>query len=202
MVDYKFEWNFEQDREQNFRRWWRVEQRGTGRLQHRAGAGSWGAGDIQSDGGEMAERGRPKKERAQLVDVPKQFDADSEFGLTEMQTAFVWHYSQGGCGQTEAARRAGFSFPAMSASKLMNGRDHPNVVKAVRAEQEELRQKYAITPEKTGSMLWKIAETSFENGAYNAAVSAVKELNQLAGLTIQRSQKPQYQRQPRQHDEG
>ena len=37
-------------------------------------------------------------------------------------------------------------------------------------------------------MLWKIAETSFETGAYNAAVSAVKELNQLAGLTIQRSQ--------------
>ena len=22
MVDYRFEWNFEQDREQNFRRWW------------------------------------------------------------------------------------------------------------------------------------------------------------------------------------
>ena len=33
-----------------------------------------------------------------------------------------------------------------------------------------------------------IAETAFENGAYNAAVSAVKELNQLAGLTIHRSQ--------------
>jgi hypothetical protein len=108
----------------------------------------------------MAERGRPKKERPQLAKAPVQFDEDDEFGLTKMQTAFVWHYSQGGCGQTEAARRAGFSFPAMSASKLMNGRDHPNVVKAVRAEQEELRQKYAITPEKTGSMLWKIAETS------------------------------------------
>jgi hypothetical protein len=39
------------------------------------------------------------------VEVPKQFDADTEFGLTEMQTAFVWHYSQGGCGQTEAARK-------------------------------------------------------------------------------------------------
>ena len=81
----------------------------------------------------MAERGRPKKERQQLVDVPKQFEADSEFSITEMQTAFVWHYTQGGCGQTEAARKAGFSFPAMSASKLMNGRDHPNVVKAIRA---------------------------------------------------------------------
>tara|TARA_R110000796_G_scaffold90418_3_gene194275 strand:- start:2059 stop:2574 length:516 start_codon:yes stop_codon:yes gene_type:complete len=136
----------------------------------------------------MADRGRPKKERAQLVEVPKQFSADDEYGLTEMQTAFVWHYTQGGCGQTEAARKSGFSFPAMSASRMMNGRDHPKVIKAIRAEQEELRQKFAITPEKTGSMLWKIAETSFENGAYNAAVSAVKELNQLAGLTIQRSQ--------------
>ena len=165
-----------------------VEQRRARRIQSRAGAGSWGAADIQYDGVTMAERGRPKKERAQLVEVPKQFSADDEYGLTEMQTAFVWHYTQGGCGQTEAARKSGFSFPAMSASRMMNGRDHPKVIKAIRAEQEELRQKFAITPEKTGSMLWKIAETSFENGAYNAAVSAVKELNQLAGLTIQRSQ--------------
>jgi hypothetical protein len=160
MVDYKFEWDFEQTREENYRRW---------RQLNNAERDAYGlAQELEAGAREifnkmeatMAERGRPKKERAQLVDVPKQFDADSEFGLTEMQTAFVWHYSQGGCGQTEAARRAGFSFPAMSASKLMNGRDHPNVVKAVRAEQEELRQKYAITPEKTGSMLWKIAETS------------------------------------------
>ena len=55
-------------------------------------------------------------------------------------------------------------------------------------KQDDLREKYAITPQKTGSMLWKIADTSFETGAYNAAVSAVKELNQLAGLTIHRSQ--------------
>jgi hypothetical protein len=37
-------------------------------------------------------------------------------------------------------------------------------------------------------MLWNIAETSFESGQYNAAVSAVKELNNLAGLSIHRSQ--------------
>ena len=133
-------------------------------------------------------KGRPKKDRPKLAEVPQQFTPNEEFGLTEMQTAFVWHYAHGGCGQTEAARRAGFTYPAMSASKLMNGRDHPHVVKAIRAEQEEMRQRYAITPEKTGQMLWKIAETSFEGGNYNAAVSAVKELNQLAGLTIQRSQ--------------
>jgi 3-keto-L-gulonate-6-phosphate decarboxylase len=60
--------------------------------------------------------------------------------------------------------------------------------RAVRIKQDELREKYAITPQKTGAMLWSIAETAFETGAYNAAVSAVKELNQLAGLTIHRSQ--------------
>ena len=37
-------------------------------------------------------------------------------------------------------------------------------------------------------MLWKIMETAYENGQYNAAVSAIKELNQLGGLSINRSQ--------------
>ena len=105
-----------------------------------------------------------------------------------MQTSFVWHYTEGACGQTEAARRAGFSYPASAATKMLDGKTFPKVTRAVRVKQDELREKYAVTPQKTGAMLWKIAETSFENGAYNAAVSAVKELNQLAGLTIHRSQ--------------
>ena len=71
---------------------------------------------------------------------------------------------------------------------MLNGQHFPRVTKAVRLKQEELRQKYAITPEKTGTMLWKVAETAFEDGHYNAAVSAIKELNQLAGLSINRSQ--------------
>jgi LysM repeat protein len=37
-------------------------------------------------------------------------------------------------------------------------------------------------------MLWKIAETAFGAGHYNASVSAIKELNQLAGLSVNRSQ--------------
>ena len=133
-------------------------------------------------------RGRPRKPHPELVEVPKGFDEDPELGLTEMQAAFVWHYTEGSCGQTEAARRAGFSYPGASSTKLLDGETFPNVTRAIRMKQDELKAKYAITPEKTGSMLWKIAETSFETGAYNAAVSAVKELNQLAGLTIQRSQ--------------
>jgi hypothetical protein len=71
---------------------------------------------------------------------------------------------------------------------MLNGKTFPKVTKAVRLKQEELREKYAITPQKTGTMLWKIAETAFEDGHHNAAVSAIKELNQLAGLNISRSQ--------------
>jgi len=137
----------------------------------------------------IPKKGRPKKEKQSIAPPPiVQFDPDEERGLTSMQVGFVWHYTEGACGQTEAARRAGFSFPANAASKMLNGRDAPKVTKAVRMAQEELREQYAITPEKTGKMLWTIAETSFENGSYNASVAAIKELNQLAGLTIQRSQ--------------
>ena len=141
----------------------------------------------------MAEQKRgpgrpPKARRKDVVPVPQSFEPDEEFGLTEMQAAFVFWYTEGACSGTEAARRAGFSFPAAAASRLVNGRDHPNVVKAINVKRDEIRTKYAITPEKTGRVLWEITEEAFKNGAYNAAVSAVKELHNLAGLTVHRTQ--------------
>ena len=102
--------------------------------------------------------GRPRKPKEPLVDTPGQFSKDEEHGLTEMQASFVWHYTEGACGQSEAARRAGYEFPSQSANKLLNGKDHPNVVKAIRIKQDELAEKYAITPQKTGTMLWKVME--------------------------------------------
>jgi hypothetical protein len=71
---------------------------------------------------------------------------------------------------------------------MLNGKNFPKVTRAVRIRQDELAEKYAITPQKTGTMLWKITETAFANGHFNAAVSAIKELNQLAGLSVNRSQ--------------
>ena len=128
----------------------------------------------------------PKKPKKPLVEPPEKFELImSEFKLTDMQASFVWHYTEGACGQTEAARRAGYEFPAASANKLLKTE---RVVKAVKIKQDELAEKYAITPQKTGAMLWKIAETSYENGYMGPAVSAIKELIQLAGLSINRSQ--------------
>ena len=132
--------------------------------------------------------GRPKKPKEKIVDAPVQFEKDGEHGLTEMQSSFVWHYTEGACGMTEAARKAGYEFPSQASNKLLNGKDFPNVVKAIRIKQDELAKKYAITPQKTGTMLWKVMEKAYENGQFNAAVSAIKELNQLAGLSINRSQ--------------
>jgi len=123
-----------------------------------------------------------------MVNAPLQFDKDEEHNLTEMQASFVWHYTEGACGMTEAARKAGYEFPSQAANKMLNGKDYPNVVKAIRIKQDELREKYAITPQKTGTMLWKIMESAYDNGQFNAAVSAIKELNQLGGLSINRSQ--------------
>ena len=131
---------------------------------------------------------RTKKNKEPLVETKVQFEKDAEHGLTEMQASFVWHYTEGACGMTEAARKAGYEFPSQSANKLLNGKDYPNVVKAIRIKQDELAEKYAITPQTPGTMLWKVMEKAYENGQFNAAVSAIKELNQLAGLSINRSQ--------------
>jgi len=126
--------------------------------------------------------GRPRKPKEPLVNVPAQFEPDPEFGLTEMQAAFVWFYTEGANGATQAARRAGYEYPSAAANKMLNGKNFPKVTKAIRIRQDEIAERYAITPQKTGTMLWKIVETAYE------AVSAVKELNQLAGLSINRSQ--------------
>ena len=69
--------------------------------------------------------GRPKKDKKPISETPKQFEKDTELGLTEMQNAFVWHYTEGSCSQTEAARRAGYEFPAVAANKMLNGKDQP-----------------------------------------------------------------------------
>jgi hypothetical protein len=45
-------------------------------------------------------------------------------------------YTEGSCSQTEAARRAGYEFPAVAANKMLNGKDMPHVTKAIRIRQE------------------------------------------------------------------
>ena len=112
---------------------------------------------------------RPKKPKENIVETPSLFEKDEEHGLTEMQNGFVWHYTEGACGQTEAARRAGYEFPSQAANKLLNGKDYPNVVKAIKIKQNELAEKYAITPQKTGTMLWIFPNQSKNQATLNSS---------------------------------
>ena len=89
---------------------------------------------------------------------------------------------------SKAARRAGFEFPAQAATRFLNGKEYPNVLKAIKVGREELAHKYAITPEKTAKMLWKISEEAYNKGQFNASVSALRELNELAGLKIKKTE--------------
>ena len=82
-------------------------------------------------------KGSTKEKKRSLATSPEMFNKDDEFGLTEMQAAFVWHYTEGACAQTEAARRAGYEFPASAANKMLNGKDMPHVTKAIRVKQDK-----------------------------------------------------------------
>ena len=134
-------------------------------------------------------KGRPKKAPMKpLIERPSAFEEDTELQLTEMQNAFVWHYVNDNCTQTEAARRAGYEFPASSATRMMNAKHNPQVVKAIMLQKAELAHKYAITPEKTAKMLWQISEEAYNKGQFNASVSAIRELNEIAGLKIRKTE--------------
>jgi hypothetical protein len=69
----------------------------------------------------------------------------------------------------------------------MNARKNPNVTKAIMLQKAELAHKFAITPEKTAKMLWQISEEAYKKGQFNASVSAIRELNELAGLKVEGS---------------
>jgi protein-disulfide isomerase-like protein with CxxC motif len=70
----------------------------------------------------------------------------------------------------------------------MNARKNPNVTKAIMLQKAELAHKFAITPEKTAKMLWQISEEAYKKGQFNASVSAIRELNELAGLKVKKTE--------------
>jgi hypothetical protein len=55
-------------------------------------------------------------------------------------------------------------------------------------QKAELAHKFAITPEKTAKMLWQISEEAYKKGQFNASVSAIRELNELAGLKVKKTE--------------
>lgn len=111
-----------------------------------------------------------------------------DYGITEMQEKFCQIYATQNVTQTEAAKLAGYSDPAVVASRFLNGRDYPNVITRIREIKAELAKKYEVTYDNHITELAKIRDIALQNGQTAAAVAAEKQRGMAAGLYISRSE--------------
>ena len=113
-----------------------------------------------------------------------------ETGLTPMQEKFATIYATEELTQTEAALQAGYaeSNAHAIASRMLNGRDYPQVLERVRQIKIELQSKFEVTFESHVRKLAQIRDDALQNGNFAAAVSAEKSRGQAAGLYIDRKE--------------
>ena len=113
-----------------------------------------------------------------------------ETGLTPMQEKFATIYATEEVTQTEAALKAGYaeSNAHAIASRMLNGRDYPQVLERVRQIKNELQHKFEVSFESHVRKLAQIRDEAMQNGNFAAAVSAEKSRGQAAGLYIDRKE--------------
>lgn len=111
---------------------------------------------------------------------------EKAYGLTPRQEMFAKTYATENVTQTEAARRAGFSNPSWAASRFMNGRDFPHVLRRIVELKQELSRKYEVTFENHVKKMAEIRDMALADKNYASAVAAEKARGQVAGLYIAR----------------
>ena len=113
-----------------------------------------------------------------------------ETGLSPKQEKFATIYATEEVTQTEAALRAGYaeSNAHAIASRMLNGRDYPQVLERVRQIKTELQHKYEVTFESHVRKLAELRDQAMQNGNYAAAVTAEKARGSAAGLYIDRKE--------------
>ena len=106
-----------------------------------------------------------------------------EVGLSPKQEKFAMIYATEEVTQTEAALRAGYaeSNAHAIASRMLNGRDYPNVLERVRQIKIELQHKFEVSFESHVKKLAELRDTALQNGAYSAAVQAEYRRGQAQG---------------------
>lgn len=112
------------------------------------------------------------------------------YGLTPKQEKFCKIYATQEVTQTEAAIEAGYakSNAHAIASKMLNGRDFPQILDRIQQLKIELQQKYEVTFESHVRKLSQIRDESLANQNYASAVAAEKARGQVAGLYIDRKE--------------
>ena len=112
------------------------------------------------------------------------------FGLTPKQEKFCKIYATQEVTQTEAAIEAGYAISNAHAiaSKMLNGRDFPQILDRIHQLKIELQQKYEVTFESHVRKLSQIRDESLANQNFASAVAAEKARGQVAGLYIDRKE--------------
>ena len=131
--------------------------------------------------------------RAKVTHRPKLevvANARVSYGLTPKQEKFCKIYTTQEVTQTEAAIQAGYakSNAHAIASKMLNGRDFPQILDRIQQLKIELQQKYEVTFESHVRKLSQIRDESLANQNYASAVAAEKARGQVAGLYIDRKE--------------
>ena len=109
-------------------------------------------------------------------------------GLTNRQREFAKYVVEGIYSNAECARKAGYAEESANtqASKLLNGRDFPEVVELVKEMREARERRYRVTLTGQLKRLEELSKGAEESGQFSAAINAEKIRSALGGLTIDR----------------
>ena len=108
--------------------------------------------------------------------------------LTKKQQKFVQLYVHNDLTNTECAHRAGYAYPAQSASMLLNDSRFLHIQETIKDLQEGYQKKYEITFEKVARDLQMIRDAAVEDGKFSAAVQAELGRAKLGGLMVDKKE--------------
>ena len=108
--------------------------------------------------------------------------------LTNRQRQFAKYYVEGIYSNAECARKAGFSAETahVYASKLLGGREQPQVLEYIKELREEQERRYGVTMLGQLKRLDELSRGAEDAGQFSAAINAEKIRSALGGLTIDR----------------
>tara|TARA_R110002126_G_scaffold228106_1_gene372603 strand:- start:511 stop:1098 length:588 start_codon:yes stop_codon:yes gene_type:complete len=120
--------------------------------------------------------------------IASQIEDESERKLTNRQREFAKFFVDGIYSNAECARKAGYSNATahVYASKLLAGRDHPQVLEYIKELRQERERRYGVTLIGQMRRLHQLSEGAEDAGQFSAAINAEKIRSALGGLTIDR----------------
>lgn len=120
--------------------------------------------------------------------IATQIEQSGHKKLTNRQREFCKYYVEGLYSNAECARKAGFSVDTahVYASKLLSGRDHPQVLEYIKELREEKERRYGVSLIGQMKRLDELSRGAEDAGQFSAAINAEKIRSALGGLTIDR----------------